>query len=119
MSLVVREVVTVPEQSVSLMGFSSTNLWEFLHIFSKKYIYLLSPVNSYRKGDEENDIVEQSVASLERKSNSYVPLYSKDNHPQHSHGDGDLLHRVGQVGNHSVVPVILFMIMVVDNDVVK
>ena len=57
--------------------------------------------------------------SLERKCNSNVPHYSKDYHPQNSHGDGDLLHGMSQVGDHSVVPVILWLIMVVDNDVVK
>ena len=59
------------------------------------------------------------MASLEWKCDSNVPLYSKDHHPQHSHGDGDLLDGVGQVGDHSVVPVILVLLMVVDNDVVK
>ena len=92
---------------------------KILIIFHREIFHLLSPVDGYRKGDEEKDIVEQFVVSLEWKCNRNVTLYSKDHHPQHSHGDGDLLHRVSQVGDYGVVPVILLLIMVVDNNVVK
>ena len=58
------------------------------------------------------------MTSLEQKCYSNISLNSKNHHPQHSHGDGDLLHRVCYVGDNSVVPVILLLIMVVDDDVV-
>ena len=56
---------------------------------------------------------------LQRKSNSKISLHCKDHHPHHRHGDGDVLDGVGQVGDHSVVPVIFLMVMVIDDDIVK
>ena len=64
-------------------------------------------------------MVEQSMASLEWKSDGHISLNRQDNHPQHSHGDGDLVDGVGEVGHYSVIPFILVRVMVINNDIVK
>ena len=109
----------MPEQSFVVTGFSSRNLKTSLKLIHFYKVNSLCPVDCYGEGDEEDDIVEQSVTSLEWKGNCNIPLHCQDHHPHHRHGDGDVLDGVGQVGDHSVVPVILLMVMVIDDDIVK
>ena len=54
-----------------------------------------------------------------RLRNCQEPLYGDDHHPDHGHGDGDVLDWVSNVWNDSVVPVGITHIKRVNEDIVK
>ena len=52
-------------------------------------------------------------------SDCLEPLHGNDHQPQHGHGDGDLLKRVSEVGNHSVEPILTAHADMTNQDIVK
>ena len=55
----------------------------------------------------------------ERLGNCQEPLYGNDHHPDHGHGDGDILDWVSDVWNNSVVPIGITHIHIVKEDIVN
>ena len=80
---------------------------------------LLWAVDRDGEDNHEDDVAIQTVLVSEWLSDSQEPLHRYDHHPHHGHGDGDVLDWVGQVGNHSVVPIFIAHGNVTDNDIVK
>ena len=56
---------------------------------------------------------------VERLGNCQEPLYGYDHHPDHGHGDGDILDWVSDVWNNSVVPICITHIHIVKEDIVN
>ena len=82
-------------------------------------LYLLWAIDSDGEDNHEDDVAIKAVLVIERLSDSQEPLCSDDCNPHHSHGDGDVLDWVGQVGNHCVVQMICACGKVTNDNIVK
>ena len=93
-------------------------MWDH-QLIKQNVFYLLRAVDSNGEDEHKDDTSKETVLIVKELCDSQEPLHGNDDQPHNWHGDGDVLDRVGEVRNDSVVPLFLAHGNVTNNDIVN